>query len=154
MVGRHARAFRYSGENFALVFAGKGRNEVLGDLEDLRADIEDFRFAMRPKAAENGKREGAKYPSVRWSLTVTVGVAEVEEKVGGGSPGTELSIGPLVARFTVVKRLAETQFRNRTAGPLLLPFCGRVILACYVGTPGAPHGSQHVQPPKLGKSRW
>jgi len=78
MVGRHARAFRYSGEKFALVFAGKGRNEVLGDLENLRADIEDFRFAMRPKAAENGKGEGAKYPSVRWSLTVTVGVAEAE----------------------------------------------------------------------------
>ena len=82
MVGRHARVFRYSGENFALVFPGKGRNEVLGDLEDLRADIEDFRFAMSPKAAGNGKGEGAKYPSVRWSLTVTVGVAQCEEKTG------------------------------------------------------------------------
>ena len=80
MVGRHARVFRYSGEKFALVFPGKGRNEVLGDLEGLRADIEDFRFAMSPKAAGNGKGEGAKYPSVRWSLTVTVGVADCEGK--------------------------------------------------------------------------
>ena len=81
-VGRHARVFRYSGENFALVFPGKGRNEVLGDLEDLRADIEDFRFAMSPRASGNGKGEGAKYPSVWWSLTVTVGMAECEEKSG------------------------------------------------------------------------
>ena len=82
MMGRHARAFRYSGENFALVFAGKGRNEVLGELENLRADIEDFRFAISPKVAGNGKSEGARYPSVRWSLTVTVGVAERGEKSG------------------------------------------------------------------------
>ena len=106
MVGRHARAFRYSGENFALVFAGKGRNEVLGDLEDLRADIEDFRFAMRPKAAENGKREGAKYPSVRWSLTVTVGVAEVEEKSGWW-----------FARYGVINRAARSALhRGQKAG--------------------------------------
>ena len=82
MMGRPASAFRYSGENFALVFAGKGRNEVFGDLESLRADIEDFRFAMRPKAFGNGTGESAEYPSVRWSLTVTVGVAEHDEKSG------------------------------------------------------------------------
>jgi len=53
---------------------------LLTDLEDLRADI-DFRFAMSPKPSGN-KGEGGKYPSVRWSLTVTVGVAEREEKTG------------------------------------------------------------------------
>jgi len=31
-VGRGVHAFCYSGENFALVFAGKGRDEVFGDL--------------------------------------------------------------------------------------------------------------------------
>ncbi len=66
----------------------------------------------------------------------------------------ELSIGPLVARFNVVKRLAETQFRNRTAGPILLPFCGGIILACYVGPPGVPYDSQYVQPSNLGTGRW
>ena len=75
-MGRHARAFRYSGEHFALLFAGKRRDEVLGDLEDLRAEIENFRFAMHPKAAYNGESVSAGYPSTRWPLTVTVGVAE------------------------------------------------------------------------------
>ena len=77
-----ASAFRYSGENFAIVFAARGRNEVLGDLEVLRADIEDFRFPLSPKQAGNGQGETTRYPSARWSLTVTVGVAERGEGKG------------------------------------------------------------------------
>lgn len=77
-----ASAFRYSGGHFALLFAGKGRNEVLGDLETLRADIEDFQFSLHPKAAANSKGATIRYPSARWSLTVTVGVAERGEKTG------------------------------------------------------------------------
>jgi diguanylate cyclase (GGDEF)-like protein len=77
-----ASAFRYSGDNFALVFAGRGRNEVLNDLEILRTEIEDFQFPLRPKEAGNGKGETARYPSARWSLTVTVGVAERGEQSG------------------------------------------------------------------------
>ena len=77
-----ASVFRYSRENFALVFAGKGRNEVLGDLETLRTEIEDFGFSLRPTAAGNGQDETTRYPSARWSLTVTVGVAESGEKQG------------------------------------------------------------------------
>ncbi len=82
MVGRHARPYRYSGENFAMVFDGKGRNEVLDDLEGLRADIEDFRFAIRSKDAMNPKAQGVAYSSARWSLTVTVGVADRVEEMG------------------------------------------------------------------------
>ena len=77
-----ASAFRYSGGDFALIFAGKGRNEVLGDLETLRADIEDFQFSLHPKAAANGKGGAVRLPSARWSMTVTVGVAERGEKQG------------------------------------------------------------------------
>ncbi len=77
-----ASAFRYSGEDFALIFAGKGRNEVLGDLEVLRADIEDFQFPLRPKAAGNGMDGTTRYPTARWSLTVTVGVAERGQEKG------------------------------------------------------------------------
>jgi diguanylate cyclase (GGDEF)-like protein len=82
MVGRHARVFRYSAENFALLFAGKGRNEVLSDLEGLRAEIEDFRYPVRRKTAKNGKSGGPEFPTARWSRTVTVGVAEREAKKG------------------------------------------------------------------------
>jgi len=51
---------------------------MLGNLEILRADIEDFRCELRPKAHGNGQ-SGA---PVRWSLTVSVGVAEHGEKKG------------------------------------------------------------------------
>lgn len=106
MVGRHARVFRYSAENFALVFAGKGRDEVLGDLEGLRADIEDFRFPIRDRAAKNGKSGGPGFPSARWSLTVTVGVADREAKKGWW-----------FARYGAVTRAARGALqRGRKAG--------------------------------------
>jgi GGDEF domain-containing protein len=74
--------FRYDNQQFAIVYSGRGREEVLGDLEMLRADIEDFRFSLRPKAHGNGQAGAAHYPAVRWSLTVTVGVAERGERKG------------------------------------------------------------------------
>ncbi len=76
------RPFRYGNQEFALVYKGRGRNDVLGDLEMLRADIEDFRFSLRPKALGNGQPGSPQYPAVRWSLTVSVGVAERAEKKG------------------------------------------------------------------------
>ena len=76
------RVFRYAYEEFALVYTGRGRDEVLGDLEMLRADIEDFRFELSPKAHGNGQAGAPNYPAVRWSLTVSVGVAERGEKEG------------------------------------------------------------------------
>jgi diguanylate cyclase (GGDEF)-like protein len=76
------RAFRYGYEEFALVYTGRGRDEVLGDLEMLRSDIEDFRFELSPKAHGNGQAGAPGYPAVRWSLTVSVGVAELGEKRG------------------------------------------------------------------------
>lgn len=69
------RAFRYDDDAFALLFPGKGRDEVLDDLEALRRDIEDFRFLLRPKAGRNGQ-DGAPRPSLGWLLTVSIGVTE------------------------------------------------------------------------------
>jgi diguanylate cyclase (GGDEF)-like protein len=88
------RVFRYGNEEFAVLYSGRGRDEVLGDLEMLRADIEDFRFALRPKAHSNGKSAATNYPAVRWSLTVSVGVAERGEKKG------------LAARYSAIARAA------------------------------------------------
>ena len=76
------RVFRYGYEEFALLYTGRGRDDVLGDLEMLRADIEDFRFELRPKSHGNGQAGAPHYPAVRWSLTVSVGVAERGEKRG------------------------------------------------------------------------
>ena len=77
-----ADAFRYSDDEFALVFAGKGHSEVFDDLEVLREEIEDFRFSVLSKTAENGQGEAVRHPSAWWPLTVTVGVAERGDKGG------------------------------------------------------------------------
>jgi len=101
-VGRHAGIFRYSGESFALLFAGKRRDEVFGDLEYLRDEIEDFRFSVRP----NGQGVMAQLPSASWPLTVTVGVAE---------RGAEM--GWWLARYGAVARAAHAALiRGRKAG--------------------------------------
>ena len=97
--------FRYDNEQFVIVYSGRGREEVLGDLEMLRADIEDFRFALRPKAHANGKSDAQKYPAVRWSLTVSVGVAERGDKKG------------LAARYASIAREARGALhRGQKAG--------------------------------------
>ena len=74
-------AFRYGDDEFTLLFSGKGRNEVLGDLETLRAEIEDFRFLIR-QAGRNGKGGGSRHHPLGWSLTVSIGVAERGTKRG------------------------------------------------------------------------
>lgn len=55
---------------------------MLGELEMLRADIEGFRFELRPKSHGNGQVQAPHYPAVRWSPTVSVGVAERGDKRG------------------------------------------------------------------------
>ena len=77
-------AFRYASDQFTLLFSGKGRNEVVGNLETLRAEIEDFRFLIHPRASRNGTgKDGApRHKSLGWSLTVSIGVTERGEKKG------------------------------------------------------------------------
>jgi diguanylate cyclase (GGDEF)-like protein len=43
------QAYRFGGEEFAVVFAGKTTPQVLEDLEDLRMRVEDERFRLRGK---------------------------------------------------------------------------------------------------------
>ncbi len=88
------RVFRYGEETFALLFAGRGRNEVLGDLDLVRGTIEDFRFPVSARAAANGGNGRSGSSAARWSLTVSVGVAERGEKKGWA------------ARYGAIKRLA------------------------------------------------
>jgi diguanylate cyclase (GGDEF)-like protein len=72
-------AYRYGGEEFALVFPGKGQDECLPHLEELRETVETSRFTMRrrfrprlkqPKADKGRKSRQAIV------ITVSIGVAE------------------------------------------------------------------------------
>ncbi len=74
------RAFRYGGEEFAVLFPGKNRDEAEPHLEQLRGAIESYSFKLRGRRRPKAKPEpkGAKRSSrgKRLAVTVSIGVAE------------------------------------------------------------------------------
>jgi len=82
------KAFRYGGEEFTVLFAGKRAEQTLPHLENLRQAIADSAFQLRGKdrpkekarkksAAAAGKRS-TKRNTV--SVTASIGVAEREDR--------------------------------------------------------------------------
>jgi diguanylate cyclase (GGDEF)-like protein len=71
-------AYRYGGEEFALVFPGKGQDECLPHLEELREIVETSRFTMRrrfrPRVKPKNDRGRKTRPGIM--ITVSIGVAE------------------------------------------------------------------------------
>jgi PleD family two-component response regulator len=73
------RAFRYGGEEFTVLFPGKGIKEALPHLEELRATVAGAGFTLRhrrrparkPKS-KSGKNKGEQ----KLSVTVSIGAAE------------------------------------------------------------------------------
>lgn len=79
-VGGGGEAFRYGGEEFTVLFSGKSVDDALPHLEALRADIEDYRMAIRapdrPRRKRTGKRRRSPASTGRTvSVTVSIGVA-------------------------------------------------------------------------------
>jgi diguanylate cyclase (GGDEF)-like protein len=79
-VGGGGTAYRYGGEEFSVVFPGRGPDEAAADLEAIRGAIERYRMAVRgqdrPKKAEEGaKRRGAGNTEKMLMVTVSIGVA-------------------------------------------------------------------------------
>lgn len=70
------RPFRYGGEEFCLVYGGRGLGEAGPELEKLRSDIESCRFDLRRggRRSEDGS-EGEASPGML-SITVSIGAAE------------------------------------------------------------------------------
>jgi diguanylate cyclase (GGDEF)-like protein len=84
-VGGGGTAFRYGGEEFAVLFPGRELDAVLPHLEALRADIEAYRMTIRgsdrPKKQRAGKRRRTGKPGPRTvSVTVSIGAAERDER--------------------------------------------------------------------------
>ena len=84
-VGGGGRAFRYGGEEFTVLFSGRGADEVLHALEAVRASIEGYcmqlRAPDRPAAAKKGRSKRAAGPvksggSKTVAVTISIGVAE------------------------------------------------------------------------------
>ena len=84
-VGGGGRAFRYGGEEFTVLFPGKGVDEAAPHLEALRGDIEAYRMAIRragrPRGRRAGKRRRSGASDARTvSVTVSIGVAETSAR--------------------------------------------------------------------------
>lgn len=79
-VGGGGRAYRYGGEEFAVVFAGKTIEECMPHLEVIRGVIEAYvihlREADRPQNDQQGRQRRGGSAATSVSVTVSIGVAE------------------------------------------------------------------------------
>jgi diguanylate cyclase (GGDEF)-like protein len=78
-VGGGGKAYRFGGEEFAVVFAGRNAKWALPHLEELREGIASADFRLREAGRPKKKPRETRPPrahSQRLSLTVSVGVAE------------------------------------------------------------------------------
>ena len=75
-------AYRYGGEEFALVYPGKGQDECVPFLEELRETVETSRFTMRRRFRPRAKPKNDKSRKSRQGITITVsiGVAERDSR--------------------------------------------------------------------------
>ena len=116
MVGRRlaevggARAFRYGGEEFTLVFAGRPVDDVVPVLERLREAIAATTFTVRAPDRPAGKRgkarRGAGGGTVTLGVTVSIGVAV---------RGAAETPGALVARADAALYAAKKGGRDRVS---------------------------------------
>ncbi|GMV07243.1 MAG: hypothetical protein AMXMBFR53_35180 [Gemmatimonadota bacterium] len=99
-----ARGYRYGGEEFTLLFPGKGRDEALAHLEAVRASVEQATFALRgwKRPAAKPKRPGKHPAPRRLSVTVSIGVSEAAP----GDPSPEAAL----------KRADEALYRAKRGG--------------------------------------
>jgi PleD family two-component response regulator len=81
-VSNGGRAFRYGGEEFAILFPGKSVDECARELEALRRSIEQSKFTLRRRLRPRRKpakvTEDATGGKGRKQLTVTVSIGAAE----------------------------------------------------------------------------
>lgn len=80
-VGGGGRAYRYGGEEFALVFQGRDLDACLPHLEAVRQSIETYPLQLRdtssrPDTAKEGRQRRGASPAQTVSVTISIGVAE------------------------------------------------------------------------------
>jgi diguanylate cyclase (GGDEF)-like protein len=82
-VGGGGKAYRYGGEEFAVIFPGRGAEQCLPDLEALRQVVEDTRFILRARFRSKKKKEKVltdRGPGERVPVTISIGVAEKTDR--------------------------------------------------------------------------
>ena len=84
--GGGGSAYRYGGEEFAVLFPGKGLRDALPYLEGLRKNIAGYKMAMRSSdrtgQSKSGKKpDGSGHAGKTVSVTISIGVAERNERL-------------------------------------------------------------------------
>jgi GGDEF domain-containing protein len=84
--GGGSKPYRYGGEEFTLLFPGKGIDEAIPHLEALRQAIADYKLALRkadrpPEPKAGTRKRGAFRTAKSISVTISIGVAERTEKL-------------------------------------------------------------------------
>jgi len=103
-VKRGGRAYRYGGEEFSLLFAGRDKDAVQGELERLRGLIEQSRFVTRRwwrSARKPAKTRPAARSNRQLKVTVSIGMA-------ARNPGESAA--------QVLKRADQALYRAKRAG--------------------------------------
>jgi diguanylate cyclase (GGDEF)-like protein len=77
-VGGGARAYRYGGEEFAIVFPGRSAREAVPHLEALRAGVAGYVLHLRAEAGQPRPRRRA---ADGLSVTVSIGIAERDPRL-------------------------------------------------------------------------
>ena len=85
-VGGGGKAYRYGGEEFTIVFPGKGVDKAVPHLEALRRNIADYTLALRagdrPAQTESGRKQrGKRRAEKAVSVTISIGVAERNDRL-------------------------------------------------------------------------
>jgi len=70
------RAYRYGGEEFAVLFPGRSLEEVLPHLDDVRQAIADTNFTIRRRLRARRRGESGNRPRRKAAITVSIGAAE------------------------------------------------------------------------------
>ena len=110
-----AKAYRYGGEEFTMLFRGRRRDEALPHLDALRASVEAARFTLRswnrPRAKPEGKRtapaKGAAKKAKKLAVTVSLGVAD--------STGDQADSGTVLKKADKALYRAKKKGRNQTS---------------------------------------
>jgi diguanylate cyclase (GGDEF)-like protein len=79
-------AYRYGGEEFALLFPGKGADECVPHLDELREAVETSRFTMRRRFRPRSKPSASKGRKTREAITITVSIGVAERNSKHGTP--------------------------------------------------------------------
>ena len=104
-IGGGGRAFRYGGEEFAVLFQGKDVDETRGHLEALRRTIEGSPFTLRGPARPRTRPESPPLAAAdrrRIAVTVSIGAAAAD----GSEPSAE----------EVVRAADQALYRAKEAG--------------------------------------